>query len=126
MEIMSTGLCAATGSSDDPGYVGWVMANPGKNVTVFTDTDCDGVKDGYATIDTAHAGWIPSGPAYEGEVGGPEPKRTYKGLEFMIDRAWDNNWSINASYTLSFSKGNAEGPVTCDTNFVAAVGPQTF
>ena len=26
----------------------------------------------------------------------PEPKRTYKALEFMIDRAWDDHWSFNA------------------------------
>jgi hypothetical protein len=126
MEIMSNGLCTATGSSDDPGYVGWVMANPGKNVTVFTDTDCDGVKDGYATIDTSRAGWIQPGATYSGEVGWPEPKRTYKALEFMIDRAWDNNWSVNASYTLSFSEGNAEGPVNSDTNFGDAGRTEAF
>ncbi len=38
---------------------------------------------------------------YVGEVGYPEPKRTYKALEFMIDRAWDDTWAFNATYTLS-------------------------
>jgi hypothetical protein len=117
MEIMSNGVCPATGRSSDPGYVGWVMANPGKPATVFTDTDCDGTNDAFVTVDTAHAGWIRPGATYSGEVGWSEPKRTYKALEFMIDRAWDNNWSVNASYTLSWSKGNAEGPVNSDTNF---------
>ena len=50
-------------------------------------------------------------------MGFPEPKRTYTALEFMIDRAWDDKWSMNASYTLSYSKGNAEGPVNSDFNF---------
>ena len=35
----------------------------------------------------------------------------------MIDRAWDDRWAFNATYTLSFSKGNAEGPVNSDTDF---------
>jgi hypothetical protein len=126
MEIMSNGVCPANGSSGDPGYVGWVMANPGKPVTVFTDTDCDGTNDAFVTIDTAHAGWRRSGATYPGEVGWSEPKRTYKALEFMIDRAWDNNWSLNASYTLSWSKGNAEGPVNSDTNFGDAGRTEAF
>lgn len=117
MEIMSNGVCPATGSRGDPGYQGWVMANPGDPVTIFTDTDCDGEKDAFVTVDTGRAGWIWPGHTYPGEVGWQEPKRTYQALEFMIDRAWDSNWSINASYTLSWSRGNAEGPVNSDTNF---------
>ena len=117
MEIMSNGVCPATGSRSDPGYQGWVMANPGDPVTIFTDTDCDGERDAYVTIDTGHKGWIWPGATYEGEVGWSEPKRTYEAIEFMIDRAWDSRWSMNASYTLSWSKGNAEGPVNSDTNF---------
>src|SRR3546814_7629489 len=46
-----------------------------------------------------------------------KPKRTYKALELQVDRAWDDKWAFNASYTLSWSEGNAEGPVNTDTNF---------
>jgi hypothetical protein len=35
----------------------------------------------------------------------------------VLDRAWDDDWSLNASYTLAYSEGNAEGPVNSDTNF---------
>ena len=34
-----------------------------------------------------------------------------------FDRAWDDKWSFNASYVLSWNRGNAEGPVNSDTNF---------
>lgn len=125
MEIMSNGLCPA-GSRSSPAYVGWVMANPGDPVTVYTDTDCDGTNDGYATIDTGRAGWIWPGATYTGEVGWAEPKRTYEALEFMVDRAWDGRWTMNATYTLSWSKGNAEGPVNSDTNFGDAGRTEAF
>ena len=35
----------------------------------------------------------------------------------MLDRAWDGKWALNASYTLAYSEGNAEGPVNSDFNF---------
>ncbi len=64
---------------------------------------------------------------YLGVVSGfPEPKRDYKALEFVLDRAWDDRWALNASYTLSFSKGNAEGPVNSDSNFADAGRTEAF
>ncbi len=109
----------------------WVMANPGEDVTIWGDTDCDGEDDGYLTIDTSQAGYWTEADDYEfidgeweyvgstptGQRGWVKPKRTYKALEFQVDRAWDDRWMFNASYTLSWSEGNAEGPVNTDTNF---------
>jgi hypothetical protein len=109
----------------------WVMGNPGEEVTIWGDTDCDGENDGYVTIDTAKGGYWTEADNYEyidgeweyvdstptGQVGFEKPKRTYKALEFQVDRAWDDRWMFNASYTLSWSEGNAEGPVNTDTNF---------
>ena len=99
----------------------FVMGNPGQKLTFFTDTDptCDGVNDAFVTIDTSKEGWA----LYDddgnlvGQRGWGKAKRTYRALEFMIDRAWDDKWAFNASYTLSYSKGNAEGPVNSDTDF---------
>src|SRR5690606_31884626 len=51
------------------------------------------------------------------QMGWEKPRRTYKALELQVDRAWDEKWAFNASYTLSWSEGNAEGPVNTDTNF---------
>jgi hypothetical protein len=44
----------------------------------------------------------------------PKPKRTYNALELGFRRAWDGKWSLQGSYVLAFSKGNAEGYVKSD------------
>lgn len=111
----------------------WVMGNPGEDVTIWGDTDCDGQNDGYITIDTSQEGYWTESDNYvynaatgewdydsstpTGQMGWSKPERTYKALELQVDRAWDNKWAFNASYTLSWSEGNAEGPVNTDTNF---------
>jgi hypothetical protein len=113
MEISATRECGGDG------YVGFVMANPGKPVTVYGDTNCDGVPDGYLTVNTAKEGWAlyDADGNYLGQTGFPKPKRNYSALEFQVDRAFDGKWALNASYVLSWSRGNAEGPVNSDTNF---------
>jgi len=45
----------------------------------------------------------------------PMPKRTYNALELSFSRPWDGKWSLQGSYVLAFSKGNAEGYVKSDT-----------
>jgi hypothetical protein len=115
MEITSNGiLCGG-----EPGSNGYIMGNPGRVATIWTDTDCDGDPDAYRDIDTSVAGWAvyDDDGNYVGDIGFETPKRDYKALEFQIDRTWDEKWALNASYTLSFSRGNAEGPVNSDTNF---------
>ena len=124
MEITSTGiLCGG-----EPHGAGYVMGNPGKPVTIYTDTNCDGESDAYVTIDTRNAGWAlyDADGDYIGETGYSVPKRDYKAIELMIDRAWDNIWSFNAVYTLSWTKGNAEGPVNSDTDFADAGRTEAF
>lgn len=113
MEISATGKCGPDG------YIGWVMGNPGKKNTVWGDTNCDGTADGWVTVDTSKEGWAmyDEDGNYLGQRGWVNPKRTYTALEFQLDRAWDNKWSFNASYVLSWNRGNAEGPVNSDTNF---------
>jgi hypothetical protein len=124
MEITSTGIVC----DGEPVGAGFVMGNPGEPLTLLTDTNCDGENDALVTIDTANAGWamFDEDGNYIGDVGYPKPKRDYKALEFMIDRAWDDRWSFNATYTLSFSKGNTEGPVNSDTNFADAGRTEAF
>lgn len=113
MNITATAACGRVGA------IGWVMANPGEVVTVWGDTNCDGRADGYVDIDTSREGWAlyDARGNYLGQRGWESPERTYKALEFQVDRAWDGKWGMNASYTLAYSRGNAEGPVNSDTNF---------
>lgn len=122
MEISATGACG------EDGYIGWVMANPGQNVTVWGDTDCDGESDGWVTVDTSREGFAmyDSEGNYLGQRGWVKPERTYRAVEFQIDRAWDGKWALNASYTLSWAKGNAEGPVNSDTEFDDAGRTENF
>src|SRR3546814_19867493 len=76
------------------------MANPGEDVTIWGDTDCDGVDDGYLTIDTSKEGYWTEDDNYEfidgewqyvgstptGQLGWAKPQRTYKALELQVDR----------------------------------------
>lgn len=93
----------------------WVVGNGGGDVTIWGDKSIGCATDGWITIDTSKDGYIKGG---SGEVVGyKKPKRTYKAVEFQIDRAWDDKWMFNASYLWSKSEGNLEGPTNSDTNF---------
>ncbi len=93
----------------------WPIGNPGQPLTIWGTTSMGCATDGWITIDTSRDGYRKGG---SGEVIGYfEPKRTYKSVEFQIDRAWDGKWAFNASYLWSKSEGNHEGPVNSDTNY---------
>jgi hypothetical protein len=93
----------------------WPIANPGESLTIWGDSSIGCATEGWITIDTANSGYRKGG---SGEVVGySKPKRTYKALEFQIDRAWDEKWLFNASYLWSRSDGNFEGPVNSDTGY---------
>jgi hypothetical protein len=53
MAITSTGVLC-DGEPVDNGYV---MANPGRVATIYSDTDCDGENDAYVNVDTSQGGW---------------------------------------------------------------------
>lgn len=93
----------------------WPIANPGDELTLWGTTDMGCAQDGWVTIDTSREGYITVGS--DRIVGYAKPRRTYKALEFQIDRAWDDKWAFNASYLWSKSEGNHEGPVNSDTNY---------
>ena len=114
MAITSTGILC----DGEPVSNGYVMANPGRVATIFSDTDCDGENDAFVDVDTSQTGWaMYRDGEYLGDQPYEEPRRTYKAVEFVVDRAWDGKWSLNAAYTLAYNEGNAEGPVNTDTDF---------
>ncbi len=83
-------------------------------MTIWGNSRIGCATDGWITIDTSVDGYQKS----NGEVVGyDDPERTYKALEFQIDRAWDGKWAFNASYLWSKSEGNFEGPVNSDTRY---------
>ncbi len=93
----------------------WPIANPGESLTIWGDSSIGCATEGWITIDTSKDGYRKGGSLEV--VGYSKPKRTYKALEFQIDRAWDEKWLFNASYLWSRSDGNFEGPVNSDTNY---------
>ena len=93
----------------------WPIANPGEELTLWGTTALGCAQDGWVTIDTSKEGYMKAGS--NEIIGYSKPKRTYKALEFQIDRAWDDRWSFNASYLWSKLEGNHEGPVNSDTNY---------
>jgi len=76
------------------------LTNPGRNLSANVDLDGSGT---LTRVD------IP-GEA----LGLPTAKRKYHAVEFMLERAWDDRWFMQASYTWSKSRGNTEGYVKSD------------
>ena len=115
--------CGPVWTTGNPGAATgniFVIGNPGKPLTLWGSSNgapnqirC--AQDGWITIDTSTEGYRMIGS--NNIIGYYEPKRTYKAVEFQIDRAWDGKWAFNASYLWSKSEGNHEGPVNSDTNY---------
>ena len=94
-----------------PWYSGdWPIINPGETTTLW----CPDTND-WVTFDSSKDGYIGLGSGTI--MGYKKPRRTYKAIEFQVDRAWDDKWAFNASYTWSKSEGNVEGPVNSDTGY---------
>ncbi len=47
-------------------------------------------------------------------LGNPEATRKYNALEFFFERAWDDKWFLQGSWTIAHSYGNTEGYVKSD------------
>src|SRR3546814_8103125 len=83
-----------------PWYSGdWPIMNPGETTTLW----CPDTND-WVTFDSSQDGYevLCSGNV----MGYKRPKRTYKAVEFQLDRAWDDKWALNVSYLWSKSEGN--------------------
>lgn len=76
------------------------LTNPGKDLSANVDLDGTGQ---LTVVD------IPASA-----LGLPAAKRKYHALEFMVERAWDDRWFLQASYTWAKSRGNTEGYVKSD------------
>ena len=94
-----------------PWYSGdWPIMNPGETTTLW----CPDTED-WVTFDSSKDGYRALGSGLI--MGYKKPKRTYKAVEFQLDRAWDDKWAFNASYVWSKSEGNIEGPVNSDAGY---------
>ncbi|MEJ1097158.1 MULTISPECIES: TonB-dependent receptor [unclassified Pseudoxanthomonas] len=94
-----------------PWYSGdWPIINPGESATLW----CPDTND-WVSFDSSKDGYRASGSG--AIMGYKKPRRTYKAVEFQLDRAWDDKWAFNASYLWSKTEGNIEGPVNSDTGY---------
>lgn len=96
--------------SNCPGNWNFPIINPGETNTLW----CEPTQS-WVDIDTSVDGYQASGSGMV--TGYKKPRRTYKAVEFQLDRAWDDKWAFNASYVWSKSEGNIEGPVNSDTGY---------
>jgi hypothetical protein len=87
---------------------GW--AEPGGNVYLLTNPNTDIV----TSYDTDGDGTLEQVNISAESLGYPEPKRMYHSVEFSLEKAWDEVWSVSANYTWAHSYGNAEGYVKSD------------
>ncbi|WP_133407502.1 TonB-dependent receptor [Parashewanella tropica] len=78
----------------------FVLMNPGRDVTFELDTDKDGKLETYHF--TAE------------QLGYPKAERTYNAVDLVLERAWQDDWMVKASYTWSQLYGNTDGLVKGD------------
>ena len=82
------------------GFDYYVLGNPGAAMSIQVDLDGDGVLEP-----------VELSPE---QLGYPDSVREYRAVEVFFQRAWDEKWFLQGSYTYSKSEGNNEGFVRSD------------
>lgn len=106
------GWVTPAGGFDVGSTAGCLLINPGKDLKVFMDLN----GDGEVTEQTVSNEYFDL----------PEYKRSYKGLEFTLERAFADGWYTNISYVYSKSEGNIEGYVNSTLGQEDAGATQDF
>lgn len=102
---VGAGFTAAACQTAYPGGSQFVIGNPGRDVTV--------------QINKLPDGSTPTVTLTADDLGYPKPRRNYNALTLTFDRSFDQKWSLAASYTLAFNKGNYEGGVRSENGQAA-------
>jgi hypothetical protein len=97
---------------DSSTMAGCMILNPGNDITLMMDLNNDGTLQ-KATVPNSYLGLT-------------KYTRTYKALEFTLERPWDGKWGLNASYVWSKLKGSGEGYVNSVINQEDAGVTQDF
>lgn len=106
--------------AEDNGYTNFstdslppcILLNPGFDSTIYLDIN----NDGNLTKHTIPAHYF----------GLPRAKRNYNSVEFALEKAYSDNWYLQASYTWSRSYGNTEGFVRTDNGQIDAGNTTSF
>lgn len=78
----------------------YLLTNPATDIETYYDTDGDGTLEPVSISADS--------------LGYPDPERIYHAVDFNLNKAWDDVWSLDFTYTWSKSSGNAEGYVKSD------------
>lgn len=92
------------GSSIWSGFHQYVLANPGKPVTIRLDGDAS--LPGTTDVVTLSAE----------DLNYPKPSRKYDAVEFTVNKAFNGTYGFDFSYTWQNLRGNYEGSVKSDNN----------
>jgi hypothetical protein len=100
------------GGFDVGSMQGCIIVNPGNDINIFADINSDG------NVQEIN---VPN--EYFGLA---DYKRSYKGLEFTMEKAFNDDWYANVSYVWSKSEGNIEGYVNSTLGQEDAGATQDF
>ncbi len=87
------------------GFHQYVLANPGSDITVRLDGNCD-VDPRQCEVVTLTAE----------DLRYPKAVRKYDAVQFTLDKAFNGFWSANFNYVYTKLRGNFEGGVKSDNN----------
>lgn len=87
------------------GFHQYVVGNPGSDFVIQLADPINGEVDPRTVTFTA---------ADLDAIGYPKAERTYDAVEFSLRHPWNGQWTLEAYYTWSESKGNSEGFVQSD------------
>ncbi|MCS6625518.1 TonB-dependent receptor [Roseibacterium beibuensis] len=94
------------------GFHQYVLTNPGEDMVVtLSGADLDAATGGVITTDREVT-------LSAEDLGFPKADRTYKAVEFSLEKPFDGVWGGRASYVWSQSRGNYEGALKSDNGQV--------
>lgn len=107
-EAAGGGLSAAICYNVWYGFHQYVLTNPGEDMVItLSGDDLDRATGGVITEDREVT-------LTAAQLGYPSPDRTYKAVEFSLEKPFDGLWGGRFSYVWSENKGNYEGALKSD------------
>ncbi len=107
-EAAGGGLSAAICYNVWYGFHQYVLTNPGEDMVItLSGADLSAATGGVITADREVT-------LTAAQLGYPDPERTYKAVEFSLEKPFDGVWGGRFSYVWSENKGNYEGALKSD------------
>jgi hypothetical protein len=114
---------------DRPALERWALANGHPNFDYYTAAQCVLINPGndvHIKMDLENDGVLKDTVIPASATGLAKYTRTYDALELSVEKAFDGKWGMQGSYTMSRSKGTAEGYVNSTIDQADAGVSQDF